>query len=470
MFNLFVKVAMDANKRFEEYLSLIADTLGHADRTEPFRHYCTGLLLPVERKSVEPMAAHLAPSRVGSEHQRLHHFVADAAWSDEAVLAAVCGHVLGRVNRRAGAPEALIIDDTGFPKKGTHSVGVARQYCGQLGKQDNCQVAVSVSLANERFSLPVAYRLYLPESWAKDSARREKAKVPEAVEFATKPAIALQLIEQLRTARTCPDLVIADAGYGADTAFRERLGALGLSYVVGVTGAVSLWPPGQMPLPPKPWSGKGKPPKLLRRDKDHPPVSAKALAMQLPSRRFRTLSWREGTNQALSGRFAAVRVRCAHRDTGRAEPHPEQWLLIEWPKGDAEPSKYFLSNLPAGTAMKELVRIAKLRWRIERDYQELKQELGLGDFEGRSWRGFHHHATLCIAAYGFLITERLTAPKKTLAHPIFGEIPALPKGFRPRGAAAKATPRPRLDRNAARGTRRRATRATTKLPVLRSED
>ena len=190
-----------ATERFEQYVSLIAQQLGHADRVEPFRGYCTGLLLPVQRKSVEPMAAHLAPTRVRSEHQRLHHFVADAAWSDDAVLAAVRDYVLEAVVPHAGEPEALLIDDTGFPKQGTHSVGVARQYCGQLGKQDNCQVAVSVSLANEQYSLPVAYRLYLPKEWAEDPARRAEAKIPETVAFATKPALALQLLEQLQTAR-----------------------------------------------------------------------------------------------------------------------------------------------------------------------------------------------------------------------------------------------------------------------------
>jgi SRSO17 transposase len=456
-------------ERFEKYVSLIAQQLGHADRVEPFRGYCTGLLLPVQRKSVEPMAAHLAPTRVRSEHQRLHHFVADAAWSDEAVLAAVRGYVLERVVRHAGSPEALLIDDTGFPKHGRHSVGVARQYCGQLGKQDNCQVAVSVSLANEAFSLPVAYRLYLPREWAADSARRRQGKVPETVKFATKPALALQLLEPLRAESTLPQLVVADAGYGVDTAFRERLTALGFNYVVGITGAVSLWPEGQAPLPPKRWSGRGRKPTLLRRNAQHKPLSAKALALQLPARRWRTLTWREGTNQALSSRFAAVRVRCAHRDYWRAEQHPEQWLLIEWPEGEAEPTKYFLSTLPATTPLKELVRLAKLRWRIERDYQELKQELGLGHFEGRSWRGFHHHATLCIAAYGFLLAQRLAAPKKTLPHPIFGQVPALPEGFRPRGSPAKAAPRSRLDHHVAPGTRRRPARRTRSVPVLRSE-
>lgn len=458
-----------ATDRFEEFVSLIAQRLGHADRVAPFRNYCTGLLLPVRRKSVEPMAAHLAPQCVRSEHQRLHHFVADAAWSDEVVLSAVRDYALERVVPRAGAPEALLLDDTGFPKQGIHSVGVARQYCGQLGKQDNCQVAVSVSLANEAFSLPIAYQLYLPKEWAADAARRHRAKVPATVTFATKPALALQLLEPLRGAPNVPDLVVADAGYGVNTAFRERLTALGFTYVVGITGAVSVWPQGQAPLPAKVWSGRGRKPKLLRRDAQHQPVSVKALALQLPARRFRTLTWREGTNAALSSRFAAVRVRCAHRDYWHAKRHPEQWLLIEWPQGEAEPTKYFLSTLPLATPRKELVRLAKLRWRIERDYQELKQELGLGDFEGRSWRGFHHHATLCITAYAFLLTQRIAAPKKTLPHALFGEVPALPEDFRPRGSPAPAAPRARLDHHATLGTRRGADRRPGTVPVLRSD-
>jgi SRSO17 transposase len=456
-------------KRFEQYVSLIAQQLGHADRVEPFRGYCTGLLLPVQRKSVEPMAAHLAPTRVRSEHQRLHHFVADAAWSDETVLTAVRDYVLEQVVPRAGKPEALLIDDTGFPKQGTHSVGVARQYCGQLGKQDNCQVAVSVSLANEQYSLPVAYRLYLPKEWADDRVRRAEAKIPETVAFATKPAIALQLLEQLRTVEGLPKVVVVDAGYGVNTAFRQKLTALGFTYVVGITGTVSVWPEGQTPLPPKPWAGRGLNPKRLRRDAEHQPLSARTLAMQLPPRRWHTVTWREGTNEPLSSRFAALRVRCAHRDHLRIEPHPEQWLLIEWPRGETEPTKYFLSSLPAATPLKELVRVAKLRWRIERDYQELKQELGLGHFEGRSWRGFHHHATLCVAAYAFLLAQRIAAPKKTLPHPIFGQVPALPEGFRPRGSPAKTAPYSRLDHNAAPGTRRRADRRPRSVPVLRSE-
>ena len=440
---------MDARmERFEDYVSMIAEHLGHADRVGPFRGYCAGLMLPGTRKSVEPMAARVAPTEVRSAHQRLHHFVADAPWSDAAVLGAVREHVLKAGLKSAGAPEVLIIDDTGFPKQGKHSVGVARQYCGQLGKQDNCQVAVSLSLANEHYSVPVGYRLYLPKEWSTDEARRKKAKVPEDIEFATKPAIALQLIEDAIGASEIPKVAVADAGYGVDTAFRDRLTEMGLQYVVGITSTVTVWPEGEAPLPPAPWSGHGHRPKLLRRDAQHQPVSVKAIALSLEPRQWKSVTWREGTNQALSSRFAAVRVRCAHRDYNRSQPRPVQWLLIEWPKEEPEPIKYFLSTLPASTPIKELVRVTKLRWRIERDYQDLKQEFGLDHFEGRSWRGFHHHATLSIAAYGFLLTERMAYPKKTLQHPLLGEIPALPDQYRPRGSPATPASRPRLDHNA----------------------
>ena len=459
---------MDARmERFEEYVSMIAGHLGHADRVGPFRGYCAGLMLPGDRKSVEPMAARVAPTEVRSAHQRLHHFVADAAWSDAAVLGAVRSHVLRAAGKRAGTPEVLIIDDTGLPKQGKHSVGVARQYCGQLGKQDNCQVAVSLSLANEHYSVPVSYRLYLPKDWSVDLKRRKKAKVPEDIEFATKPEIALGLIDEAMVAGAAPQIVVADAGYGIDTAFRDQLTARELQYVVGVTKAVSVWPKGTAPLPPAPWSGQGRKPKLLRRDAHHKPVSVKALALALDSRQWEKITWREGTNQALSSRFAAVRVRCAHRDYWSSKLRPEEWLLIEWPKSEAEPIKYFLSTLPAGMPIQELVRVAKLRWRIERDYQELKQEFGLDHFEGRGWRGFHHHATLSIAAYGFLLAERLTHPKKTVQHPILGEIPALPEDFRPRGSPATPAPHPGFDRNTPPGTRRRSDRTTAALPVLR---
>jgi SRSO17 transposase len=452
---------------FEAFVERMIGVLGHADRSEPFADYCTGLLLSGERKSVEPMAAQLAPDRVRSKHQSLHHFVADAAWSDAAVLGAVREYVLERAGPRAGMPEAVLIDDTGMPKQGRHSVGVARQYCGQLGKQDNCQVAVSLSMANEKYSLPVGYRLYLPEEWADDAPRRRKAKVPEEIGFATKPEMALGLLRELKNTCALPPIAIADAGYGVNGAFRHGLLDLGLDYVVGITSTPKVWPEGSEPPPLPAYSGRGRPPVRRSADKTVHPISVKAVALGLPTRRYRHVTWREGSNTALRSRFAATRVRCAKRDGEHRELAPEQWLLIEWPAGRNEPEKYFLSSLPALTPIRELVRLAKLRWRIERDYQELKQELGLGQFEGRSWRGFHHHASLCIAAYGFLAAERITAPKKTLQHALLGEIPALPPTYRPRGSPSPAAPSPRLDRNVATRTRRLAHRKTRPMSVLR---
>ncbi len=391
--------ARDSELRFAAYVEAITSALGHADRAAPFRSYCAGLLLPGERKSVEPMAARVQPGRVQAAHQSLHHFVAKAEWSDDTVLAAVRARVLPIIERH-GPIRALIIDDTGIPKKGKHSVGVARQYCGQLGKQDNCQVAVSLSAANDHASLPLAYRLYLPHEWVDDPARRAQAGIPEDVAFQTKPQIALDQLRAACAAGIDAELVLADAGYGIDTDLRDGITELGLAYVVGIQSSTSLWPPGREPLPPKQWSGRGRPTSAVRRDAEHQPVSAKQLALGLPKQAWRRVPWREGTNTTLAARFAAVRVRPAHRDYHRSAPRAEAWCLIEWPADEPEPTKYFLSTLPASISRRALVNATKLRWRIERDYQDLKQELGLGHYEGRGWRGFHHHATLCIAAYG----------------------------------------------------------------------
>ncbi len=419
--------------RLMSYVEGLAGALGHADRVTPFWSYCTGLLLPGDRKSVEPMAARVAPSRVQAAHQSLHHFVAKADWSDDAVLAAVRGRVLPIMVQR-GAIRGWMVDDTGMPKKGTHSVGVARQCCGQLGKQDNCQVAVTLSLAGDHASLPVAHRLYLPQAWADDPARRTRAGVPDEVAFQTKPQIALDQIRTALEAGVPPAPVLADAGYGIDTAFRDGITELGLLYAVGIQSSTSLWPPGTGPLPPKPYGGRGRPPSLVGRNADHAPISARQLAIDLPKRTWRRVTWREGTNATLTSRFAAVRVRPAHRDYKRSQPRPEEWCLIEWPANEAEPSKYWLSTLPAATSRRAMVNLAKLRWRVERDYQDLKQELGLGHYEGRGWRGFHHHATLCIAAYGFLVAERGALPPSGADQETLRQASAIPTGYRPRGA------------------------------------
>jgi SRSO17 transposase len=427
----------DSDARFNTYFDAWIAELGHADRAAPFQSYCTGLLLSGERKSVEPMAARLEPERVQATHQAMHHVVAKADWSDEAVLSAVRAQVLPAIERH-GAITAWIVDDSGFPKKGTQSVGVARQYCGQLGKPDNCQVAVSLSVANDHASLPIAYQLYLPEAWAADDARRRTAGVPDDIVFRTKPQIALAQLRAALLAGAPSAVVLADAGYGVDAAFRDGITELGLPYVLGIQSTTMLWPPGQTPLPPQLWSGRGRRPSRLRYDETHKPVSARDLALGLPGKAWRRVTWREGTNTRLASRFAAVRVRPAQGDTSRCEPRAEEWCLIEWPKGEAEPTQYWFSTLPPDTPLADLVRQAKRRWRIERDYQDLKQELGLGDYEGRGWRGFHHHATLCIAAYGFLILEQAAFPPSAPTRAPYLAIPPLPEGFRPRGSPALA--------------------------------
>jgi SRSO17 transposase len=433
------------------------------------RDYCLGLVLPGERKSVEPMAAVTAPARVAAQHQSLLHFIGNGGWSDERVLAKVGDLVLPEIERH-GPITAWIIDDTGFPKQGRHSVGVARQYCGQLGKEDNCQVAVSLSLANSHASLPVAYRLYLPKEWTSDRARRRKAGVPSEVRFKTKHEIALDQLRGACAAGLPRGVVLMDAGYGCNGGLRADIAALGLSYVVGILSTTTVWASGTGPLPPKLWTpGLGRPTKRLRRDDKHRPMSVKDLALSLPKRTWRTVAWREGSAERLSSRFARVRVRIAHRDFDRSEPWPEQWLLIEWPKDDKEPTKYWLSTLPPDIAFAPMVDIAKLRWRIERDYQDLKQEIGLGHYEGRGWRGFHHHATLCIAAYGFLISERETIPPSGPPRSRKLAATAVSNSYRPRGSAVAArTSHSKLDRDHAPAPDRRSRPATSAMSVLRS--
>src|ERR1700758_1876410 len=406
--------------RLAAYLDAIAGVLGHARRAASARAYCTGGLLPGERKSIEPMAARLEPTHVQAKHQSLPHVVAQADWDDAAVLAAVRAQVLPAIERH-GPVLYWIVDDTSFPKQGTHSVGVARQYCGQLGKPDNCQVAVSLSVANDHASLPIAYRLFLPEAWANDPLRRAKAGVPAAFAFASKTAIALGQLPQALADGVPVGIVLGEP-----------------AYVLGLRSGTSVWLPGQAPLPPPPWSGRGRPSTRLRRSPEHQPALVKEVALGLPKRAWRTVTWREGSKSELTSRFAAPRVRPAHRDTLRSEPWREEWLLIEWPEGSDEPSKYWLSNLPPRTSLKRLVHVAKARWLIERDYQELKQEIGLGHYEGRGWRGFHHHASLCIAAYGFLVAERCLFPPAQRFTPDWIAAPALPQDFRPRGAAHPA--------------------------------
>jgi SRSO17 transposase len=265
-------------------------------------------------------------------------------------------------------------------------------------------------------------------------------------------------------------VVLADGAYGYDTRLRSGISALGLSYVVGIPSTTTVWPPGCEPLPPKPWVGHGRRPTRLRRDSTHKPVPIKALALSLPKISWRTIRWREGSNDWLCSRFARVRVRPAHDDDRRDMPHPHEWLLIEWPKGEPEPTRYWISNLPESIAFSRLVELAKLRWRIERDYQELKQEVGLGHYEGRGWRGFHHHATLCVAAYGFLISERETIPPSGSRTSAQRQMLALSEGHRPRGAADPArTSHPELNRHNAPAIDLRNRQEPNEMSMLRTQ-
>jgi SRSO17 transposase len=359
-------------------------------------------MLPGERKSVEPIAAKTAPARTAAQQQSLLHFVGVAPWSDEKVLAKVRELVLPAIEKH-GPIEAWIIDDTAFPKQGKHSVGVQHQYCGQLGKQANCQVAVSLSIANHSASLPVAYRLYLPKGWAEDGARRNKAGVPLDIGFKSKPEIALEQIRWACEAGLPRGVALMDVAYGNDSRLRAGMTALGLSYVAGIQPNTLMWPSDAGP------KRRGKPLNNTGRRDEPDLISAKEMALGLPKRAWRTIRWREGSADWLSSRFARVRVGVGHNQL-IPELLLQEWLLIEWPEDEDEPTKYWLSTLPADISFRQLVDFAKLRWRIERDYQELKQEVGLDHYEGRGWRGFHHHATLCIAAYGFLLSERAAIP------------------------------------------------------------
>ena len=419
----------DSESRFSGYVEGLASVLGHADREGPLRDYCVGLVMPGERKSVEPMAAVTAPGRVAAQHQSLLHFVGQSEWSDEKVLSKVRELVLPAMERH-GPIEVWIIDDTGFPKQGKQSVGVASQYCGQLGKKGNCQVAVSLSIANHHASLPVAYRLYLPQEWAKDRARRRKAGVPGRIRFKTKQEIALEQIRWAREAGLPRGVALMDADYGRNAKLRRGVTAQGLTYVAGIQSTPLVWKPGTGPKPgratPK-WGRRGNPDLL----------SVKEIALDLPEEAWQTIQWREGTADLLSSRFARLRVRVADANVSVGEL-TDEWLLIEWPEGEDEPTKYWFSTLPEDIAFRDLVDIAKLRWRIERDYQELKQEVGLGHYEGRGWRGFHHHATLCIAAYGFLVSERETIPPSGSPSAVLFPQSAVPAGYRPRGSAIAA--------------------------------
>ena len=438
----------DGASRFAAFVEQLTSVIGHADRAGPMRDYCLGLLAADGRKSVEPMAAVTAPARVSAQHQKLLHFVANGPWSDERVLTKAREMVLPAIECH-GPIEAWIIDDTSFPKHGPHSVGAHHQYCGQLGKQAVCQVVVTLSIANHHASLPIAYRLYLPEDWAKDAARRKKAHVPEGIAFKTKPQIALEQIRAACAASVPRGVVLMDASYGSHLKLRTGISALALSYVAAIVATVKV----------RAAPSHGAPEQRM---------SVKALALSLPKQAWRTITWREGAADQLRSRFARVRVRAA--PTRGAARQLEETLLIEWPESEPEPTGYWLSTLDENISFRRLVDVAKMRWRVERDYQELKQEIGLGHYEGRGWPGFHHHGTMCIAAYAFLISERETIPPSAPRSSRTITKAAIPSGYRPRGAPDPAsTSRSQLNRDTPSQTDCRDRSNSATMPMLRTQ-
>ncbi len=398
-----------ALKRLDRELTTFVDALttglGRSERRTAMGQYITGLLLDGERKSIEPIAARLVDdaTEIQAMRQRLQQCVVVSTW-DEATLFARLAQLL---DRELPEISAFVVDDTGFPKKGRHSVGVARQYSGTLGRTDNCQIATSLHLAGERGSACIGMRLYLPEAWTSDRARCRAAGVPEPVTFAPKWQHALALLDAALATGVRRHVVLGDAAFGEVTAFREALTARGLAYLLRVPSNLVVWPPDTRFAVPAGRRAMGRPRSTPRPTTPTVPVTLAALAATL---RHRRVTWREGSRGPQASRFAAVRVRLAHRHAEGAGPGPEVWLLSEWPRGEAAPTKYYLSSLPATTPLRTLVRFGKLRWRIERDYQELKGELGLDHFEGRTWAGFHHHVALCAAAHAFLARRRALFP------------------------------------------------------------
>jgi len=384
-----------SRERLEHFLVDLLEPVGRSERRHWGAVYVRGLLLNGERKSIEPMAERLPEGNV----QAMQQFIGQSPWEWNAVW-----ERLGRRMTKELEPDAAwVVDDTGFPKQGMHSVGVERQYSGTLGKTGNCQVAVSLHHVGEMGNTVLGWRLYLPESWANDPDRRVEAGIPDEVVFKTKWQLALDVIDQVRGWQLPDRVVVADAGYGEVTEFRDALEARKLSYVVGVPPQVGVWTkPPKVRIPAR--RGRGAP--STRYDYgDQKPNSVRDAALK--AKGGKKVRWRAGSKGWLESRFLAMRVQPSHGYANGKPPHKEVWLLVEWPEEEKEPTKYFLCDLPPSYALRRLVRVAKCRWKIEQDYHQLKEELGLDHYEGRNWQGWHHHVTMVMLGHAFLTLETL---------------------------------------------------------------
>ena len=395
--------------RLEAFADDIFESLTRTDQRARGQCYLRGLMLEGRRKSMEPMAA-----RLGGEvhYQALHHFVAVSPWDWRPVRRRLAERLVAELQ-----PTAWAVDDTSFPKDGDHSVGVQRQYSGTLGKTANCQLGVSVNAVTEQASCPLDWRLFLPESWDDNADRRAACHVPDSVHHRPKWRLVLDMVDELGTWGLVPPVLVADAGYGEVGEFRQGLDDREIGYVVQVKADTSAYPEQVRPTM-APYTGRGRRPRPQYRDK---PPSLKQLALAAGPPAGIELIWRRGSKGLQRSRFLALRVRPAgvtprRQAAARADDAgwelPVRWLLVEWPTSKAEPVKYWLSNLPDDIPLVDLVRLGKLRWRVEQDYRELKGALGLDHFEGRSWTGWHHHVSLVSVAHGFLTLERLRRPKQ----------------------------------------------------------
>ena len=393
-------IFMDAAgvRRIESYFQRIGEVLGNAKHRASFAVYAMGLLGNAERKSVEPMAALVCrnPNKMDAAHQRLLHFIGCAPWNDRAVRRVAAKYAVDAMTEREPV-EAWIIDDTGFLKQGSHSVGVQRQYTGSAGKVTNCQIGVSLSLATHTEHVPVDFELYLPESWTEDPARRKEARIPDAIQFQTKPQLGLAMVRRAVADGLPRGVVLADAAYGSSSEFRQELGDLGFEYAVGID--------------PKTNVRVADAQSRFRGD----PVNVRDLALRIEARNgFRRCTWRKGTKQDLTARFALRRVMPAGVNAER----DVQWLLIEWRDGETEPANYFLATLPEHIDKRQLIRIVMQRWRTERVYEDLKGELGIDHFEGRRFPGWHHHVSVALCCYAFIVAERVRCFPPSAGRPL----------------------------------------------------
>jgi SRSO17 transposase len=393
------------DERLTAFLEDLLVPMGRSERQHWARVYIQGLLLDGERKSIEPLASRMP----GADVQALRQFVGQSPWAVEAVQQQLARKVVDLLSD----PEVWILDETSFPKAGEHSVGVARQYCGALGKVANCQVAVTLHWSSAEASCPLGWRLYLPKAWLEDAKRAQEVKLPQDRAYRSQAELALELIDQMLSWEVPRLPVVADGAYGNSFEFREQLRRRHLCYVMAVEAKTVVWTedPNAVPVPPSAPTG---------RPRRYPPLASlpapqdlATVARQLPEGTWKKVTWRQGSHGPQRSRFVRLKVWAAHG--WRAQEHPErvaEWLLIEWPEGESEPTKYWLAQLGSERpGLRRLVRTAHARWRIEMDYRELKEELGLDHFEGRHWLGWHHHVTLVTLAYAFLRAEQARLKK-----------------------------------------------------------